>query len=159
MRVRGLTVSISLAALLALVTLVGASLWRSDQSSADRGDAAQVSAGRAFYAKHCASCHGAHLEGQPNWRERLPNGRLPAPPHDASGHTWHHADAVLFALTKEGLVPGRYAPPGYQSDMPGFKGVLTDSEIWAVLAYIKSTWPPEILARQQEVDRQHRSRR
>jgi mono/diheme cytochrome c family protein len=65
----------------------------------------------------------------------LPNGRLPAPPHDATGHTWHHPDRELFEITKNG--PAGIAP-GYESDMPAFKDVLNDREIWAVLAYIKS---------------------
>lgn len=95
--------------------------------------------GEKLYAQHCASCHGGSLEGQPNWRSRLPNGRMPAPPHDESGHTWHHPDEVLFGITKHGVVPP-YAPPGYQSDMPGFGGKLTDEEIRAVLAYIASHW-------------------
>ena len=30
---------------------------------------------------------------------------------------------------------------GYESDMPGFAGVLSDEEIRAILAFIKSTWP------------------
>jgi mono/diheme cytochrome c family protein len=118
---------------------------------ADPQNAEQVALGRKAYAQHCAACHGAQLEGQANWRERLPSGRLPAPPHDASGHTWHHPDEVLFGITKFGLVPGRYAPPGYQSDMPGFGGVLSDDEIWAVLAYLKSAWPLEVRLRQAEV--------
>jgi mono/diheme cytochrome c family protein len=103
-------------------------------------DPAQLAVGRKVYEQQCASCHGANLEGQPNWRERLPNGRMPAPPHDESGHTWHHPDEVLFGITKHGLVPGKYAPPKYESDMPGFGGVLSDDEIRAVLAYIESTW-------------------
>ena len=94
----------------------------------------------------------ARLEGQPNWRQRLQSGRLPAPPHDASGHTWHHPDTVLFSITRNGLVPGKTAPPGYQSDMPAFGGTLTDEQIWAVLAYIKSTWLPEIRAAQHEAN-------
>ena len=94
--------------------------------------------GEALYARECAACHGADLEGQPNWRQRLPSGRLPAPPHDASGHTWHHPDDMLFVITKHG--PGALVAD-YESDMPGFADVLSDDEIWAVLAYIKSTWP------------------
>ena len=31
--------------------------------------------------------------------------------------------------------------PGYDSDMPAFKDVLTDEQIRTVLAFIKSTWP------------------
>jgi len=114
-------------------------------------DAALVAHGKSIYTTHCAACHGAKLEGQPEWRKRLPNGRLPAPPHDESGHTWHHPDGVLFDIVKNGLVPGRTAPAGYESDMPAYAQVLTDGDIVAVLAYIKSTWPPEILALQKNV--------
>jgi mono/diheme cytochrome c family protein len=106
--------------------------------------------GEKLYAQQCASCHGANLEGQPDWRKRLPNGRFPAPPHDASGHTWHHPDEVLFAITKHGLVPP-YAPAGYESDMPAFGGKLSDQEIRAVLAYIESRWPPEVRKRRAEM--------
>jgi mono/diheme cytochrome c family protein len=116
--------------------------------------AAAISRGRALYAVHCASCHGANLEGQPNWRQPLPNGSMPAPPHDATGHTWHHPDDVLFLITKEG--GQRVAPPGYVSGMPGFGGQLSDAQIWDVLAYIKSTWPPEIQAAQRQVTQQSR---
>lgn len=105
--------------------------------------AEQLALGQKTYAQHCAACHGAQLEGQPDWRKTLPNGRLPAPPHDDSGHTWHHPDAVLFGITKHGLVPP-YAPPGYQSDMPAFAGKLSDDEIRAVLAYIASHWSGEV---------------
>jgi len=103
-------------------------------------DAGQVAAGAKLYAEHCAACHGARLEGQPNWRQRLPNGRMPAPPHDESGHTWHHTDEVLFGITKYGLVPGKYALPGYESDMPAFGSKLSDDDIRAVLAFIASHW-------------------
>jgi mono/diheme cytochrome c family protein len=118
----------------------------------DPHDSAQVALGQSVYAAQCARCHGANLEGQPNWRDRQANGRLPAPPHDASGHTWHHPDAALFGITKHGLAP--YAPPGYQSDMPTFDGVLSDDQIAAVLAYIKSRWPPEIRERQARIDKE-----
>ena len=99
--------------------------------------------GEGLYRQHCASCHGANLEGQPGWRKRLPNGRFPAPPHDSTGHTWHHPDEALFGITKSGLVPP-YAPAGYESDMPAFGGKLSDREIRAVLGYIESRWPPEV---------------
>lgn len=120
----------------------------------DPTDARSVAYGRALYVSYCAACHGAGLEGQPNWREPRADGRLPAPPHDESGHTWHHPDAVLFDITRNGMVPGRTAPPGHESDMPAYAGILSDEEIIAVLAYIKSTWSPEILALQDEVNRQ-----
>nr|WP_281262123.1 cytochrome c [Pseudoroseomonas aestuarii] len=103
------------------------------------GNPEQVALGRRIYSEQCAQCHGVNLEGQPNWRSRGPDGRLPAPPHDASGHTWHHPDAMLFRITRDGT--SAVVGGGYESDMPGFGGVLSDTEIRAVLAFIKSTWP------------------
>ena len=116
----------------------------------DPRDAAQVERGRAVYVNHCASCHGAQLQGQPEWRIRLPKGRMPAPPHDESGHTWHHPDEVLFGIAKYGLVPP-YAEKGYESDMPAFGSVLTDTDIRAVLAFIESRWPPEVVKVRNEM--------
>jgi mono/diheme cytochrome c family protein len=101
-------------------------------------DAAQLTFGAKLYAERCAACHGAKLEGQANWQEALSNGRMPAPPHDASGHTWHHSDEELLTITKKGLTA---VVPGYESDMPAFEGSLSDDEIRAILAFIKSTWP------------------
>lgn len=109
-----------------------------------------AASGKALYMQNCASCHGANLEGQPNWRIRMANGRLPAPPHDQSGHTWHHPDNLLFGIVKFGVVPP-YAPENYQSDMPAFKDKLSDAEIKLILEYIKSSWPKDILAEQQEI--------
>lgn len=140
-------------ALAALLALGGASwVMLADGDDARPITPDQVALGETIYADQCASCHGANLEGQPNWRERKDDGRMPAPPHDASGHTWHHPDDVLFGVTKEGLA--EYAPPGYQTDMPAFGDVLTDEEIRAVLAYIKSRWPEEIRARQNAMSEQ-----
>jgi mono/diheme cytochrome c family protein len=115
----------------------------------DPTDGQQVQKGSKLYAVYCASCHGASLEGQANWQRRLPNGRLPAPPHDASGHTWHHPDEMLFRVTKFGSATYNGGRP---TDMPGFEGRLSDSEIAAILAYIKSTWPPDIRARQARIN-------
>src|SRR5258706_16269853 len=114
----------------------------------DPNDPALTARGKVVYAEHCASCHGANLEGQPNWRKRLPNGRLPAPPHDATGHTWHHSDRQLFEMTKNGVSD---MVPGYQSDMPAFKSGLSDQQIWAVLAFIKNGWPADIRRRQERL--------
>ena len=130
---------------LALVTLVllaacsDSGAPGGDDPRADPRDAAKLALGVKLYAQHCSGCHGAKLEGQPNWRTRGLNGRMPAPPHDESGHTWHHPDRVLFGITKYGLRPP-YTPKNYESDMPAFGDKLSDEEIWAVLAYIKSHW-------------------
>ena len=99
--------------------------------------------GDVLYKQHCASCHGAKLEGQENWRQIGKDGLLPAPPHDRTGHTWHHDNTLLFDYTKIGgkaLMEAR-GISGFKSGMQGFGDVLTDDEIWDILAYIRSTWP------------------
>ena len=62
-----------------------------------------VELGKSVYVQNCASCHGVKLEGQKDWMSRLPDGLMPAPPHDETGHTWHHSDKYLFMITKYGL--------------------------------------------------------
>ena len=140
---------IGLAIVVALLVF-SAVLFRTELFSSlpeiDPDDPAQVALGRGIYAERCAMCHGANLEGQPDWMTRKPDGRLPAPPHDASGHTWHHPDQQLMLITKKGLSA---VVPGYQSDMPAFADKLSDTEIWAVLGYIKSIWPQEQRAYQK----------
>lgn len=109
-------------------------------------DRSTISTGRTLYDQNCASCHGSNLEGEPNWRERKENGQFPAPPHDATGHTWHHSDEVLFNITKYGT-GATIGDPNYQSDMPAYHDILSDREIRATLAYIKSRWPENIKKR------------
>jgi mono/diheme cytochrome c family protein len=107
-----------------------------------------VEQGGSIYAESCAACHGAQLKGQPDWRRRTEDGRMPAPPHDDSGHTWHHADRDLFTITKHGVGA---VVPGYESDMPAFAGLLSDDEVKAVLAYIKTSWSERERGFQAEV--------
>ncbi|MDX0973336.1 c-type cytochrome [Sinorhizobium medicae] len=134
------------AALFSVLGIAGAALgltvawfWLPGPMTTDDTSAATIALGKALYAKHCAACHGVGLEGHRDWKSPLPSGRMPAPPHDASGHTWHHADGVLFRITREG--PAAVVGGDYQSDMPGFGNIMSDDEIRAVLAFIKSTWP------------------
>ena len=143
------------AALSAGAFLLWSSLSSESDGRADPLDARRVALGETVYRDHCASCHGVNLEGQPNWKVRGANGRLPAPPHDETGHTWHHPDAHLFRIVQLGVQPP-LAPDGYESDMPAYAGVLTDDEIWAVLSFIKSTWTEKALTYQDKVDRAFR---
>jgi ABC-type transport system substrate-binding protein/mono/diheme cytochrome c family protein len=114
---------------------------------ADPNNTAQVVLGEKVYVSFCGGCHGANLEGQPDWQQRLPMGNFPAPPHDTAGHTWHHPDQWLFDIVKDG--GQRFAPPSYRSAMPAYRDMLTDDEIWAVLAFIKSRWPLPTRAHQE----------
>lgn len=131
-------------ALIGLVTLVGAALLISvlfipeeDRNIADdKSD--MLSTGKKIYLSDCATCHGENLQGEANWQTVKENGILPAPPHDDSGHTWHHTDELLFDYIKKG---GNYIIPGdFKSGMPGFEKTLSDEKIWTVLNYLKSQW-------------------
>ncbi|ULJ73651.1 c-type cytochrome [Rhizobium gallicum] len=134
--------------------LVGAWPWLAAQTSSGDASFTTVALGKTLYAKHCATCHGANLEGQRDWKSLLSSGRMPAPPHDASGHTWHHADGVLFRITKEGTAA--VVGGSYQSDMRGFGDIMSDDDILAVIAYIKSTWPEREREYQAEMSRRER---
>jgi mono/diheme cytochrome c family protein len=137
---------IAVTLVIGLVLLAGAYLLVAKREDASYllkpKDAEVVARGERVYAEHCASCHGANLEGEPEWRSPKPEGTMPAPPHDGTGHTWHHPDELLFQLTKYGVQA--VAPEGYKSDMPAFEGVLSDEEIVAVLSFIKAQWPEEL---------------
>ncbi|GAB6052981.1 cytochrome c [Magnetospira thiophila] len=123
----------------------------------DPEDLAQVARGKTLYAETCATCHGANLEGEtPDWRRRKEDGTLPAPPHDTSGHTWHHDDPLLFSYIKQG--GQALMPAGVVSGMPPFGEKLSDVDIWAVLAFIKSHWTLEARQRQEDITRHAASR-
>ena len=112
-------------------------------------DSGQIESGRATYQINCAQCHGANAEGQPYWLQRNPDGTLKAPPHDATGHTWHHSAGLLFRIVQDG---GKiYETPGFKSNMPAFGDRLSSDEIRAVITYFKSLWGPEERSFQSEV--------
>ena len=129
---------------LAFAVLAIAAVWA-------YGRAPDLQRGATLYAQHCASCHGGRLEGQPDWQTAGEDGVLPAPPHDETGHTWHHDDAMLADYTSRG---GQAVLDGmgvrFTSGMPGFGEVLSDGDIAAILAFIKSQWPARIRAIQAE---------
>ena len=133
---------------LLLLALIAATPSFSDHALKDR----DIALGKKLYTEQCASCHGANLQGQPNWRIQNDDGTLPAPPHDAQGHTWHHGTEMLFTYTKIG--GAKYLEDqgisGFKSAMPAFEGTLTGEEILDILGFIRSTWPKEIQAAQAQ---------
>ena len=106
---------------------------------ADADDAQSVASGKLIYRQRCASCHGKRLQGQPLWQLEDEYAHRRAPAHDQTGHTWLHSDEELFQMTRAGRFPG--TPPDRPSYMPGFAGSLADTQILAVIAFIKATWP------------------
>ena len=105
--------------------------------------------GEVLYLQHCAECHGEQGEGQPNWKQPNNVGVYPAPPHDSTGHTWHHPDDLLVQI----IVEGGSMP---MSNMPPFGDQLSKTEIQAILAHIQTFWGAEERAFQEQVSRQGR---
>jgi mono/diheme cytochrome c family protein len=101
-------------------------------------DVVDIQKGRALYDQYCAECHGANIEGADDWKQPLADGSFPAPPHDDSGHTWHHPDFLLVDLIESG---GGL----YDGAMPAFKDVLTKTEIEYIITFFKSEWGQEAL--------------
>ncbi len=118
-------------------------------------DPEHVRSGSAVYEQHCASCHGAKAEGVPNWQVRDANGELPAPPHNAEGHTWRHSDTELYEMVSEG-----WRDPFNKTTrltMPAFGSVLSPDQIRAVITYLKTLWTPEQTEFQSEESKGHPS--
>jgi mono/diheme cytochrome c family protein len=89
-----------------------------------------VAAGAQSYAKVCAVCHGATGNG---------DGKLAAAtaaygvrPSNLTDDVWDHgsSDGEIFVVIRDGIGP--------DFNMPGFKGRLSDTELWSVVNYLKS---------------------
>ena len=108
----------------------------SEQTQPDAAsNVAEPRSGSQIYASTCARCHGSDGEGEANWMTRKENGRLRPPPLNGDGHTWHHADGVLYRIVSEGGTG-----VGFGSDMPSFQDELSRDDIIAVLEFVKSLW-------------------
>jgi len=100
------------------------------------GDVA-LERGEVLYDMHCAQCHGGATGGDIT--------DIP-PRHNAEGHTWHHADCELERIVLEGM-PQREGFP----EMPAFGDQLSEEEVEAILAHIKTWWEPDQREFQAEV--------
>ena len=123
--------------LLAIAVVIHADAAR----AADKPAQGRLAVGRAVYESACASCHGARGQGGANWQEPDANGEMPAPPHDASGHTWKHSDAMLYRIVQQG-----WRDPFNKTQrltMPAFKSQLSREQTIAVIDYLKTLWKPE----------------
>lgn len=138
--------AVSITALLLLAVAAVMALSSTPSYAIDPSNTQTVALGKEVYDTQCASCHGANLEGQEGYGQASEDGVLKAPPHDETGHTWHHNNSYLIESIRKG---GARIPKSTGiSAMPAYENMLTPEEIGAVLAYIQSTWPEEILAQQ-----------
>jgi mono/diheme cytochrome c family protein len=92
-------------------------------------------AGRPLYVQHCAACHGDRGQGAPQWQRRNPDGSMPPPPLNGTGHAWHHPLKALIATITHG-----------QGTMPAWGSKLQTAEMLAIIAWFQSQWPDEIYA-------------
>ncbi|MEO5348765.1 MAG: c-type cytochrome [Magnetococcus sp. YQC-3] len=112
-----------------LSLLVAGLLW-SGPALAKPGDAAK---GLAIYNKRCVWCHGEKGEGDGPAKERLN-----PPPRDFTSSNYKIKtagfnsmipnDDDIFRMIRDGM-------PG--TSMPGWKSVLTDQDMWDLVAQIK----------------------
>ncbi len=100
---------------------------------------ASIAEGAALYPVHCAGCHGSAGHG-----DGPASSDLPVPPADLTAeHLWAHADGELFWWLSHGIE----APNGGLA-MPGFAGVLSEDQLWALIDWIRannagSAWAAE----------------
>lgn len=91
--------------------------------------AESIGAGQALFAKNCRFCHGADAKG---------NGPM-APkdthPSDLTDAKWDRGstDGELFLVMRDG------AGPDFQ--MKGYKGRMSDTDMWNVINYLRSIGP------------------
>jgi mono/diheme cytochrome c family protein len=83
-----------------------------------------IKAGKALFAQHCKSCHGATGKG-----DGPKSGELDTPSGDFTTKEFQsQTDGSLFYKTKEGRV-----------DMPSFKKKISeDEDIWLMVDYIRT---------------------
>ena len=108
------------------------------QAYAQLADESTLTLGKTVYEQNCAECHGMNGEGQFPDAPMEPDetGRFGAPPHNGDGHTWHHDDTLLINY----VINGGQGNSSQFYPMPAFGETLSQDEIEAVIAYIKSFW-------------------
>ncbi len=113
------------------------------------GVAMAAPAGESVFQSACIACHGVDGQGQFPEAPLVPDstGRLGAPPHNETGHTWHHSDVLLVRYVTE----GGFSDPTRFYTMPPFGDILTDEQILQVVAYIKTMWTDEQRASQRQL--------
>ena len=153
-----MTSTVTIAMLSCLISIVVSTTiaYSKQDISLPYKDRAAIKLGQTIYKDNCASCHGINLEGQIGWQTEIVDGRRLAPPHDETGHTWHHSDKYLFMITKYGIedIIGQK----YPNNMPAYKDILSDKEIISVLSYIKSTWPNKVKKIHDQINNREKSK-
>jgi mono/diheme cytochrome c family protein len=101
--------------------------------------AANLTEGAKEYEEHCAFCHGGAKSKISPMRDKF---NPPAP--QLVNRIPHDDEAWLFWITKHGV---------RMTGMPAWDGVMSDEEMWKVVAFIKQSGqlPPETQAAWQQL--------
>lgn len=88
-----------------------------------------MTAGRQSFLHYCYACHGldGHATGVP-----FADAMSPPVPSLASSNVQTYTDGQLHWVIENGLWP---------TGMPAAKGILTDDEIWSIVAYLRHLPP------------------
>jgi mono/diheme cytochrome c family protein len=84
-----------------------------------------VESGRIAFSHYCVACHG--LDGQ-NTGVPFSDRMSPPVPLLNSSSVQSYTDGQLHWILENGISP---------SGMPASKGILTDSELWSIVVYIR----------------------
>jgi mono/diheme cytochrome c family protein len=85
-----------------------------------------IKAGQASYQKNCRFCHGTTALGDG------PSAPKDSHPSNLTDKEWTRGatDGEIFVVVRDGAAP--------KFDMKGFKGRMTDTEMWNVVNYLRS---------------------
>jgi mono/diheme cytochrome c family protein len=97
------------------------------------GTAESLTAGSQSYARMCALCHGS--TGNGDGKLAAATAAYGVKPSNLTDNVWDHGstDGEIFVVIRDGIGP--------DFNMPGFKGRLSDTEIWNVVNYVRSLGP------------------
>ncbi|MGI8515507.1 MAG: c-type cytochrome [Acidimicrobiia bacterium] len=137
----------ALTTIMGAIAMVSACVANAGSDPNEPPDQLRVVRGEELYQQYCASCHRTDLSGDPEWKTPKEDGSYPPPPHDSTGHTWHHSDQVLLEIIRDG---SDFA----QSRMPSFGERLSDDDIGAILEFFKANWGPEEREYQRQINEQ-----
>lgn len=85
--------------------------------------------GKEAFSHYCVACHG--MDGQ-NTGVPFASRMSPPPSSLASPEVQRYSDGQLKRILDYGISP---------SGMPGSKGILSDDELWSIVAYLRHLPP------------------
>jgi mono/diheme cytochrome c family protein len=93
---------------------------------------AKLERGRAVFDRNCAACHG--WSGQGSGPDAFAQVPAPADLEWLARTPRRPAEPYMYWTVAEG-------GQAFESEMPGFKGKLSKTDIWAVIAYVRAGLP------------------